>query len=149
MNRQAIKFLLAGAFLTLAVVALAVATLRDPSKSWLHFTPEEFARIAPEELGGRGVQIDGWVAEGSERFDPSIPELRFEVRDAQGTVRIPVVYRAGLKPDAFQEGQGVVVSGTYDPTTRTVVAVKLMTKCPSKYEAVVPTDSAANSGATP
>ena len=47
---------------------------------------------------------------------------------------IDVVYRAGLKPDSFEEGQGVVVDGRYNASTGTIHASKLVTKCPSKYE---------------
>ena len=135
MGTRNLKFVIAGVLLTLGVVVLGIATLRTPGTSLIHFTPDEFAKVNPSELAGRGIQIDGWVEEGSERFDPSGPELRFRVRDEAGTVSIPVIYRGGLKPDTFQEGQGVVIDGTYDVKTGTFYATKLMTKCPSKYEA--------------
>jgi len=47
---------------------------------------------------------------------------------------IGVVYQ-GLMPDAFGEGREVVVEGTFDTKARTLHATKLVTKCPSKYEA--------------
>ena len=135
MEMRSLKFVIAGVLLTLGVVVLGIATLRTPGASLIQFTPDEFAKANLSELEGRGIQIDGWVEEGSEQFDPSVPELRFRVRDEARTVSIPVIYRGGLKPDTFQEGQGVVVDGTYDAKTGTFFATKLMTKCPSKYEA--------------
>jgi cytochrome c-type biogenesis protein CcmE len=41
----------------------------------------------------------------------------------------------GLKPDAFADGRDVVVEGTFRHSDRTLIASKLVTKCPSKYEA--------------
>jgi len=38
-------------------------------------------------------------------------------------------------PDAFGDGREVVVEGTYHQDRRVLEASKLVTKCPSKYEA--------------
>jgi cytochrome c-type biogenesis protein CcmE len=150
MQRRRLKFVIVGLLLTSGAIAFAVATLYKPGVSLTHFTPDQIAKADPTDIAGRGVQVDGFVAEGTERFDPNVPELRFQVRDVNGTAFVDVVYRAGLKPDTFQEGQGVVVDGRYDPATRTIHASKLMTKCPSKYEASAASLKAASqSGASP
>lgn len=130
-----LKFVLAGVLLTVGAVAFGVATFSKPGASLDHYTPDQLLSVSPASLAQRGIQVDGYVAEGSERFDPTIPELRFQIRDSQRKAAIAVVYREGLKPDTFKEGEGVVVEGRYDPVTQTIVASKLMTKCPSKYEA--------------
>ena len=134
MHSRHIKFVLAGVLLTTGVLVLGVITLGDPKVSMIHFTPDQLLRADAAEYEGRGIQVDGYVAEGTERFDPSVPELRFQVRDLAETAYIDVVYRAGLKPDSFIEGQGVVVDGRYDRATGTIEAARLVTKCPSKYE---------------
>ena len=134
MHARHVKFIVAGALLTAGVLVLGIVTLGDPTISMVHFTPDELLRADPAELDGRGVQVDGYVAEGSERLDASVPELRFQVRDTNKQAYIDVVYSAGLKPDSFAEGQGVVVDGQYDSEARLIRASKLVTKCPSKYE---------------
>jgi cytochrome c-type biogenesis protein CcmE len=136
MKRNPLKFALAGLMLTLGAVAFGVATFSKQGASLDHYTPDQLVAANPASLTKRGLQVDGYVAEGSERFDPTIPELRFQVRDLNKKAFVRVVYREGLKPDTFKEGEGVVVEGRYDPVTQTIHASKLMTKCPSKYEAV-------------
>lgn len=130
-----LKFILAGLLLTIGAVAFGVATFSKPGASLDHYTPDQLLSISPASRAHRGIQVDGYVAEGSEHFDPTIPELRFQIRDLHKKAFIPVVYREGLKPDTFKEGEGIVVEGQYDPVTQTIVANKLLTKCPSKYEA--------------
>lgn len=44
---------------------------------------------------------------------------------------IPVIYR-GIKPDMFAVGRDVIIDGEYRDGT--VIAVKLLTQCPSKYQ---------------
>lgn len=51
-----------------------------------------------------------------------------------GSERVSVVYE-GLMPDAFAAGREVVVEGDYRHADRALYASKLVTKCPSKYEA--------------
>ena len=133
MERKWIKFVLAGTLLTAAAVVLSVVAFKSPGASLIRFTPDKL--LADQGGASAGVQVDGWVAEGTERYDIDLQELRFQVRDAKKTAFIDVVYREGLKPDSFKEGQGVVVSGHYNRASNTIEASKLMTKCPSKYEA--------------
>ena len=61
-------------------------------------------------------------------------QLAFQVADREELSKVDVLY-TGIKPDSFKEGEGVVVEGTYDHQNRKINATKLMTKCPSKYEA--------------
>ena len=79
-----------------------------------------------------GFRLDGKVAVGSVDYDQKAPRLRFDMTD--GKERIAVVYD-GLMPDAFADGREVVVEGVYRHSDRALYASKLVTKCPSKYEA--------------
>ncbi|MGE5175398.1 MAG: cytochrome c maturation protein CcmE [Hyphomicrobiales bacterium] len=96
-----------------------------------YMTVTELAQMsrAPKEGGFR---LDGRVATGTIRYDQKTPQLLFQMTD--GKAVIGVVYD-GLMPDAFAEGREVVVEGTFDQHAHTLHASKLVTKCPSKYEA--------------
>lgn len=79
-----------------------------------------------------GFRLDGKVAVGSVVYDQRAPRLQFQMTD--GKENIAVIYD-GLMPDAFADGREVVVEGTYRHAERALHASKLVTKCPSKYEA--------------
>ena len=96
-----------------------------------YMTVTELARLdrAPKS---EGFRLDGTVAPGSVVYDQRIPKLEFKMTD--GKEKIAVVYD-GLMPDAFADGREVVVEGAYRHDDRALHATKLVTKCPSKYEA--------------
>lgn len=96
-----------------------------------YMTVTELAQMSRPPRDG-GFRLDGKVAAGTIRYDQKEPQLEFQMTD--GKAAITVVY-AGLKPDAFADGREVVVEGTFDQTAHTLRASKLVTKCPSKYEA--------------
>ena len=79
-----------------------------------------------------GFRLDGKVVAGSIDYDKRVQRLAFAMTD--GKEKVSVVY-AGLMPDAFGDGREVVVEGTYHQDSRVLEASKLVTKCPSKYEA--------------
>jgi len=95
----------AGAVLVLAAT-LTFAGLRD---SVVYF-------VAPSDLSekaepGQRVRLGGLVVEGTVRRDAD-GAMRFLVTD--GAVQVEVRY-AGILPDLFREGQGVVAEGTWAP----------------------------------
>lgn len=95
----------AGAVLVLAAT-LTFAGLRS---SVVYF-------VAPSELSekaqaGQRVRLGGLVVEGTLRRDPD-GASRFTVTD--GAVQVEVRY-AGVLPDLFREGQGVVAEGAWRP----------------------------------
>jgi cytochrome c-type biogenesis protein CcmE len=112
--------------------SVAYLILSGVKQTGLHYmTVTELARAEhPPEDGG--FRLDGRVAIGSVRYDQKTPYLLFQMTD--GAEMIGVTYK-GLMPDAFGEGREVVVEGTFDAGARTLHATKLVTKCPSKYEA--------------
>ncbi|MBN8551114.1 MAG: cytochrome c maturation protein CcmE [Deltaproteobacteria bacterium] len=71
------------------------------------------------------------------RVEPTI-ELKFSLEDPGSNPAtkhpgiIPVVY-SGIKPDMFAPGRDVIIDGDF--TGGTLTAHKLLTQCPSKYEA--------------
>lgn len=70
------------------------------------------------------------------KVEPAI-ELKFSIEDP-GTVAdkkpgvVPVVYN-GIKPDMFAAGRDVIIDGDF--VGGVLTANKLLTQCPSKYEA--------------
>jgi len=64
-------------------------------------------------------------------------KLSFLVSDPGETssVRLPVYYE-GLKPDMFAGGRDVIIDGDFSDGT--LVASRLLTQCPSKYEPPTP-----------
>jgi cytochrome c-type biogenesis protein CcmE len=99
-----------------------------------YMTVAELARLdrAPQS---EGFRLDGIVAPGSVVYDQRTPRLQFKMTDGKdGKEGIAVVYE-GLMPDAFAAGREVVVEGDYRHADRALYASKLVTKCPSKYEA--------------
>ena len=89
---------------------------------------------------GRGVRVNGKVAQGSIRRLPSGQDVTFVMTD--GRAVLPVAFH-GTIPDTFVEGADVVVEGRLDPASGTFEAHDLLAKCPSKYE------SAAEQGEKP
>jgi len=59
-------------------------------------------------------------------------ELRFRIRDRDGSESVPVVY-TGVVPDPFREGREVIVSGELNGGTFVAERDSLVTKCPSKF----------------
>jgi cytochrome c-type biogenesis protein CcmE len=116
----------------LVVAAVGYLVLTGVKQTGMQYmTVTELARLdrAPKSDGFR---LDGTVAPGSVVYDQRAPKLEFKMTD--GKEKIAVVYD-GLKPDAFADGREVVVEGSYHHDDRALHASKLVTKCPSKYEA--------------
>ena len=116
------------------VGAISYLVLTGVKQTGLQYmTVAELAHIQKPPASG-GFRLDGAVAVGSIVYNQKVPQLAFQIQDKKGSDVIGVVYD-GLMPDAFGEGREVVVEGTYDHARRTLHASKLVTKCPSKYEA--------------
>ncbi len=102
---------LAGIGGMVGVVALAVGlVLQSLSTSIAFFnSPTDIVSNAP--VPTQRIRLGGLVEQGSvERGADS--KVRFRVTDSVETV--PVVY-AGLLPDLFREGQGIIAEGTLGP----------------------------------
>ena len=96
--------------MTSGLVCLVAATalvLTAFEQNMLYFyTPTQIA--AGEAPEGRRLRVGGLVERGSVRRTPGSLEVRFDVTDLDRT--ITVAY-AGVLPDLFREGQGVVAHG--------------------------------------
>lgn len=85
------------------------------------------------------LRVAGRVADNEIRYEvePSFL-LAFSIQDpGVESLSTPVaVEYSGIKPDMFAVGRDVILDGTWKADT--FVASKLMTQCPSKYEAPLP-----------
>ena len=97
--------------MTSGLVCLVAATalvLTAFEQNMLYFyTPTQIA--AGEAPEGRRLRVGGLVERGSVRREPGSLEMHFDVTDLEQT--ITVAY-AGVLPDLFREGQGVVAHGS-------------------------------------
>lgn len=94
-------------FGALGVLAVAVALVLTALSEQVTFfrTPSDLVNVAPGESGR--VRLGGVVVEGS--VDNSLEDaVIFAVEDAN--VALKVRY-AGILPDLFREGQGIVAEG--------------------------------------
>jgi len=89
--------------------------------------------LQPGQLAGHTgrVSLVGKV-EGRPTGDAHAGGLHFRLRDRNGTVSVPVVYK-GSVPDLFKTGREVVVDGKLRNGVFVAVPNSLVTKCPSKY----------------
>jgi cytochrome c-type biogenesis protein CcmE len=102
---------LAGIGGMVGVVALAVGlVLQSLSTSIAFFnSPTDIVSNAPAPT--QRIRLGGLVEQGSVQRGAD-SKVRFRVTDSVQTV--PVVY-AGLLPDLFREGQGIIAEGTLGP----------------------------------
>jgi cytochrome c-type biogenesis protein CcmE len=78
------------------------------------YSPSDVAEKSVQP--GQRFRLGGLVSEGSFKRLPD-GEVEFEVGDGN---KVLMVNYAGLLPDLFREGQGIVAEGTLDPAGRFV-----------------------------
>ena len=115
----------AGLALLGAAAALVLNALED-TVLFFHAPGE----VADGKVGtGQPFRLGGLVEPGSVVRPPGTPDVHFRIVD--GVAGIPVRY-AGLLPDLFREGQGVVALGQLDPQG-TFVAQQVLAKHDENY----------------
>jgi cytochrome c-type biogenesis protein CcmE len=112
------------------VVALAAAVFLAAALVYTSFSASTEASKPSEVREGRSYELTGKVVKDSIARDGD--ELRFRIRDRDGTASVPVVYM-GVVPDPFREGREVIVSGELKQGTFVAERDSLVTKCPSKF----------------
>jgi cytochrome c-type biogenesis protein CcmE len=114
------------------VMALSIAVLLASALVYTSFSASSEAAKPSEIQEGRSYELTGKVVADSVEREGN--ELRFRVRDRDGTQSVPVTY-AGVVPDPFREGREVIVSGELKNGTFVAERDSLVTKCPSKFTA--------------
>ena len=100
------KFVLGGAIILAVIVALSLQELQKMTVFF--YTPAEVL-ASPTEFEDKTFRIGALVQQGSVDWNAQAIQLSFKITE-DGKKSIPVYY-AGVKPDLFREGQGVVVEG--------------------------------------
>jgi cytochrome c-type biogenesis protein CcmE len=111
-------------------VALGVAVCLAAALVYTSFSASSEAAKPSQLKAGRSYELTGKVVNGS--ISRSGDELRFRVRDRDGTASVPVVY-TGSVPDPFKDGREVIVAGELRGGTFVGKRDSLVTKCPSKF----------------
>lgn len=124
-TRRLWTFAAAAALLLTAagLVVVAVGSTAD-----MFYTPERLAETGLPEAG-RQVKIGGFVEPGSLAYGENA-EIRFTVID-NSDFAVEVSY-TGITPDLFQEGSGVVATGSFDEQGR-FLATNLLAKHDENY----------------
>src|SRR5919112_1904673 len=112
------------------VVTLGIAVCLAAALLYTSFSASTEASKPSELEPGRSYEVTGKVVKGSIRH--SGDELRFRIRDRDGTESVPVTY-TGVVPDPFREGREVIVSGELENGRFVAERDSLVTKCPSKF----------------
>jgi cytochrome c-type biogenesis protein CcmE len=128
------RFIIGAAIIVAAVTYLVYSGIRETSVYYL--TIDEFL-ARREAVAGEGVRVAGRVASKSIEWNPATLDLRFRLANFDENDGVDVAYN-GVLPDMFAEGRDVIVEGIYGHGG-SFHARTLLTSCPSKYEAEVPT----------
>ncbi len=104
------------------------------SQQQYYLTLAELEKMSAQ-VDGKGVRLNARVAPGSIKKTPGTLDWNFVVTD--GARQVSVHYQ-GAVSDMFKDNAEVVVEGKYDAGQRHIEATKLLTKCPSKYQAEQP-----------
>jgi cytochrome c-type biogenesis protein CcmE len=124
------KMLLSVAAVVIALGGLLWASTRDSAEYYKYV--DEVMIDAPRFQGKR-LRVHGDVVTGSLSSDQSL-HYRFKI--ASRAPRPAAVLEAefqGIPPDTFKDGSEVIASGVLSSGSR-LIADKIETKCPSKYE---------------
>tara|TARA_B100001029_G_C14979181_1_gene404926 strand:- start:346 stop:783 length:438 start_codon:yes stop_codon:yes gene_type:complete len=100
------KFVIGGAVILAVIVALSLQELQKMTVFF--YTPTEILEN-PSKFEQKTIRIGALVQQGSVDWNAHDIKLSFNISE-DGKNSIPVYY-AGVKPDLFREGQGVVVEG--------------------------------------
>lgn len=102
------------------------------AKSYYMTINEVTASEGKGKIGKQNLKVSGKLVGQSVKWDPSKPELRFDMISEDQKETMPVLYK-GVKPDNFNDGIEVIVDGKYT-VEQVFLAEQVLTKCPSKYE---------------
>ena len=126
MNTKALKIVASVAVVTVSLVGLMFATLRDETQYFKHV---DEVMNNPTAWHGKQLKLHGFVQDVKRR--PNTLEYRFDVQNNGHLVRASYT---GIVPDTFKEGAEVVLDGKLSAEGFHVDKDGVMAKCPSKYE---------------
>jgi cytochrome c-type biogenesis protein CcmE len=123
-KHQRLALVAAALVAVLGASGLALSALKDQAAFF--YAPADVAKGVPI---GRAVRLGGMVEKGSLKRAADGVTQSFVVTDGQA--QVPVSF-AGIAPDLFREGSGVVAEGAFD-RNGTFVATNLLAKHDERY----------------
>jgi cytochrome c-type biogenesis protein CcmE len=128
MTRRTVRALLSVIVIGGALTALIATTASEDAQYYK--TVDEVMPNA-DAWYGKGLQLHGFVVDGTIQRRPNSFDHRFQVRNGESVV---LASYTGLLPDTFKDGSEVVLKGRLTPEGFHVEKNGVMAKCPSKYE---------------
>jgi cytochrome c-type biogenesis protein CcmE len=131
-RRSAWKIVISVVVVAVALGGLLWASTREGAE-YYKYVDEVLAD--PGRYQGKRLRVHGDVVEGSLESDKA--SLRYRFKIASRAPRRPAVISAefhGIPPDTFKAGAEVIAAGVLASDGH-LLADKIETKCPSKYEA--------------
>ena len=123
-KHQRLTLVVAALFAVGGAGLLALSALEDEAAFF--YAPSDVAKGVPL---GKAVRLGGMVEAGSLKRAPDGVTQHFVVADGGG--RVPVTF-AGIAPDLFREGSGVVAEGSFAAGGQ-FVASNLLAKHDERY----------------
>ena len=124
------------------VIALSIAAVLAVFLLYTSIAGGGTPSVEPSELASKTGQVSlvGEVV-GKPRGDANAEGLRFRLRDVKdpASTTVLVLYK-GSVPDLFAPGRDLVVQGELRNGTFVATPGTMVTKCPSKYTAIKPSD---------
>jgi cytochrome c-type biogenesis protein CcmE len=129
-KRRPWKFLFSVAVVVVTLGGLLWASTRD-SAEYYKYVDEVIGDAA--RFQGKRLRVHGDIVQGSLSSDKSL-HYRFKIssREPRPAAVIEAEFQ-GIPPDTFKDGAEVIASGVLSSGNR-LLADKIETKCPSKYE---------------
>jgi cytochrome c-type biogenesis protein CcmE len=119
-------------FVLLTAFGVLLYTTLGESMQYYKYVDEVVA--APDDWGGKKLQVHGYVVPGSIGRKRDRLDYQFDIQRNGKTLR---AYYSGVVPDTFKDEAEVVLTGQLTPDG--FMATDMTAKCPSKYEeAAVP-----------
>ena len=118
------------AALTILLVVVGGVLYQGVQSTVFFYTPDEVL-TQQAELQRQDIRVGALVEEASTRWDSQQLKLHFRITDGAGAA-LPVVF-AGVKPDLYREGQGIVVEGRLLPDG-VLEARQLLVKHSEEYQ---------------
>lgn len=125
--RTKARFVIAGLVIFAAIGYMIYAAIQSGSE---YFVTTTELKAMGDKAVGQQMKIGGQVVEGSVRWEKGSSSVEFQITD--GTQTLPIRY-AGVVPDAFQPGAGVILEGKLG-ADGSFQASTMLAKCASKYE---------------
>ena len=129
-GNSAQKKFLAGSAIIVGAIAYLIYTGVQASGSYYRTVSEVVAMGSA--ASNMSLRMEGKVVAGTIVKDTSNLKLNFNITDKSGK-SIPIYYE-GVVPDMFHDNIDVVVEGKLAQDGK-FVATKLLTSCPSRYDA--------------